>query len=97
MPIRARCDAEAPKESNVPLTRRRQPVLCRSAPGWRISRRHDRRQDSAARGRALGLDGLQGPLNEAGLDVIGPGQKADGVEAVISGWYREFRLARSSG
>jgi 4-nitrophenyl phosphatase len=40
---------------------------------------------------------LQGPRNEAGFDVIGPGQKADGVEAVITGWYREFRLARSSG
>jgi len=43
--------------------------------------------------RALGLEGLQGPLREAGLDVIGPSQKADGVEAVITGWYREFQLA----
>lgn len=43
--------------------------------------------------RSLGLEGLQGPLREAGLDVIGPGQQSDGVEAVITGWYREFRLA----
>jgi 4-nitrophenyl phosphatase len=43
--------------------------------------------------RALGLKGLQGPLREAGLDVIGPGQPAEDVEAVITGWYREFQLA----
>jgi 4-nitrophenyl phosphatase len=43
--------------------------------------------------RALGSEGLRGPLKNAGLDVIGPGQQADSVEAVITGWYREFRLA----
>lgn len=43
--------------------------------------------------RALGQDGLQGPLREAGLDVFGPGQRADGVQSVITGWFTEFRLA----
>jgi len=43
--------------------------------------------------RALGGEGLQGPLQEAGLDVIGPAEKAEGVEAVFTGWYKEFSLA----
>jgi ribonucleotide monophosphatase NagD (HAD superfamily) len=29
-------------------------------------------------------------LREAGLDVVGPSQQADGVEAVFTGWFREF-------
>lgn len=40
--------------------------------------------------RVLGLDGVQGPLREAGLDVIGPSEKAKDVEAVFTGWFREF-------
>jgi HAD superfamily hydrolase (TIGR01450 family) len=43
--------------------------------------------------RALGGEGLQGPLREAGLDVIGPAETADRVEAVFTGWYKEFSLA----
>ncbi len=43
--------------------------------------------------RALGGEGLQGPLREAGLDVIGPADSADRVEAVFTGWYKEFSLA----
>lgn len=40
--------------------------------------------------RVLGLDGVQIPLREAGLDVVGPSEQADGVEAVFTGWFREF-------
>ncbi len=43
--------------------------------------------------RALGAEGLQGPLIEAGLDVIGPAEHAEGIEAVFTGWYKEFSLA----
>lgn len=40
--------------------------------------------------RVLGLEGVQTPLRELGLDVIAPGEKADQVEAVYTGWFREF-------
>ncbi len=40
--------------------------------------------------RVLGLDGVQVPLREAGLDVIGPSEQAKDVEAVFTGWFREF-------
>jgi HAD superfamily hydrolase (TIGR01450 family) len=43
--------------------------------------------------RALGAEGLQGPLIEAGIDVVGPAEKAEGIEAVFTGWYKEFSLA----
>jgi len=40
--------------------------------------------------RALGLEGVQQPLRDLGIEVIPPGQAASGVEAVFTGWYREF-------
>ena len=40
--------------------------------------------------RVLGGEGVQGPLREQGLDIVGPSEKADGVEAVYTGWFREF-------
>ena len=40
--------------------------------------------------RVLGLDGVQGPLREAGLEIVGPAEPATGVEAVFVGWFREF-------
>jgi len=43
--------------------------------------------------RALGGEGLQGPLREAGLEVVGPDEEADKVEAVFTGWYAAFSLA----
>ncbi len=42
--------------------------------------------------RALGGEGLQGPLREAGLDVVGPEANGTGVEAVFTGWYKGFSL-----
>jgi HAD superfamily hydrolase (TIGR01450 family) len=42
--------------------------------------------------RVLGLDGVQRPLRDAGLDVVGPSEQADGVEAVFTGWFREFTM-----
>jgi len=40
--------------------------------------------------RVLGLRGVQQPLIEAGVEVVGPSEKATGVEAVFTGWFREF-------
>ena len=40
--------------------------------------------------RVLGNDGVAAPLIEKGIEVIGPSQKASGVEAVYTGWFREF-------
>lgn len=40
--------------------------------------------------RVLGLEGVQAPLREAGLEVVGPSETADNVEAVFTGWFREF-------
>lgn len=43
--------------------------------------------------RVLGNAGCAAPLVDAGLDVVGPAQDADGVEAVYTGWFREFDFA----
>jgi 4-nitrophenyl phosphatase len=43
-----------------------------------------------ARVRVLGNDGVGAPLKAAGITVIGPSEKAEGVEAVYTGWFREF-------
>ena len=40
--------------------------------------------------RVLGIEGGLIPLRDAGLDVVGPAETATGIEAVYSGWYREF-------
>lgn len=48
----------------------------------------------AARGigrvRVLGNAGTAAPLIEAGLEVIGPSAPAEDVEAIYTGWHREF-------
>jgi HAD superfamily hydrolase (TIGR01450 family) len=56
-----------------------------SAADWFVRRK-------IRRVRALGGEGLQGPLRELGLDVIGPAEAAAGVEAVFTGWYKQFSL-----
>ena len=40
--------------------------------------------------RVLGIEGGVAPLRDAGIDVVGPDEKATGVEAVYTGWFREF-------
>lgn len=40
--------------------------------------------------RVLGNDGCAAPLVDAGLEVVGASEEADGVEAVYTGWFREF-------
>lgn len=40
--------------------------------------------------RVLGNAGCAAPLAEAGLNVVGPSEEAEGVEAVYTGWFREF-------
>lgn len=46
-----------------------------------------------SRVRVLGNQGCAAPLRDLGLDVIGPGDPAEGVEAVYTGWFREFDFA----
>lgn len=43
--------------------------------------------------RVLGNDGCAAPLADAGLHVVGPSEEADGVQAVYTGWFREFDFA----
>jgi HAD superfamily hydrolase (TIGR01450 family) len=43
-----------------------------------------------AKVRVLGNAGCAAPLIDAGLDVVGPSDEANGVEAVYTGWFREF-------
>jgi 4-nitrophenyl phosphatase len=40
--------------------------------------------------RVLGNAGCAAPLIELGLEVIGPSEPASGVDAVYTGWHREF-------
>jgi NagD protein len=40
--------------------------------------------------RVLGNAGTAAPLIEAGIEVVGPSAQADNVEAVYTGWHREF-------
>lgn len=39
----------------------------------------------------LGVEGLTGPLREAGFDVLPP-EAGGGVDAVLVGWYRDFTM-----
>jgi NagD protein len=43
-----------------------------------------------AKVRVLGCAGVAQPLEEAGIEVIGSSQKADGVGAVFTGWFPDF-------
>lgn len=43
-----------------------------------------------SRVRVLGSHGVAAPLIDAGISVIGPSEKASGVEAVYTGWFRAF-------
>lgn len=40
--------------------------------------------------RVLGNAGCAAPLADAGLDIVGPAEEAEGVQAVYTGWFREF-------
>jgi NagD protein len=40
--------------------------------------------------RVLGLDGVAQPLVAAGIETVEPTATAEGVEAVYTGWYKEF-------
>ncbi len=40
--------------------------------------------------RVLGLDGVAQPLVAAGIETVGPTAEATGVEAVYTGWFKEF-------
>lgn len=54
-----------------------------SAASWFVAR-------GIRRVRVLGNEGGAAPLRDAGIDVVGPSAKASGVEAVYTGWFREF-------
>lgn len=48
------------------------------------------KQQGISRVRVLGTEGVSAPLRDIGIETIGPAEKADGVEAVYTGWFREF-------
>lgn len=48
------------------------------------------REQRVGRVRVLGVDGVMAPLRDLGIEVVGPTDTATGVEAVYTGWYREF-------
>ncbi len=54
-----------------------------SAAAWYVSQK-------IGRVRVLGIEGGTVPLREAGIEVVGPSQGANGVEAVYTAWFREF-------
>jgi 4-nitrophenyl phosphatase len=54
-----------------------------SAAAWLTARR-------IRRVRVLGNAGTAAPLLAAGIEVIGPSEAAEGVEAVYTGWHRDF-------
>ncbi|NLR69924.1 HAD hydrolase-like protein [Novosphingobium sp. ERN07] len=47
-------------------------------------------QTGTGKVRVLGNPGCAAPLINAGLEVVGPAEEAEGVEAVYTGWFREF-------
>lgn len=40
----------------------------------------------------LGGEGVSGPLEEAGLEVVRP-PESDGIDAIFAGWFRDFTMA----
>ena len=40
--------------------------------------------------RVLGSSGAAQPLEAAGIEIVGPSQKAEGVQAVFTAWFPEF-------
>lgn len=54
-----------------------------SAAAWFVKR-------GIGRVRVLGNAGVAAPLRDAGIACIGPAEPASGVEAVYTGWFREF-------
>jgi HAD superfamily hydrolase (TIGR01450 family) len=51
------------------------------------------KQQRVGKVRVLGNPGCAAPLIDMGLEVVGPAEAADGVEAVYTGWFREFDFA----
>jgi 4-nitrophenyl phosphatase len=43
--------------------------------------------------RVLGNEGVAAPLRDLGITCIGPSETASGVEAVYTGWFRDFTFA----
>ena len=71
------------RHAGLPLENAEMMTPSTTAAAWFVKR-------GIRRVRVLGLHGAQAPLREAGLDVIGPSDKADGVQAVYTAWFREF-------
>ncbi|MWV27146.1 HAD-IIA family hydrolase [Aurantiacibacter rhizosphaerae] len=47
-------------------------------------------QQGIGKVRVLGREGVSAPLKEKGIECVEPSAEASGVEAVYTGWYREF-------
>lgn len=71
------------RKAGFPVEDRQMLTPSSSAADWLV-------RSGIERVRVLGNQGCAAPLVEAGLDVVGSGAEADGVEAVYTGWFREF-------
>lgn len=78
--------ANSLRNAGFPITDDQMLTPSSSAAAW-LSRR------GVSKVRVLGNSGCAAPLVEAGLQVVGPAEEADGVEAVYTGWFREFDFA----
>lgn len=47
-------------------------------------------QQNIGKVRVLGLEGVTAPLLERGIECVAPAAQASGIEAVYTGWYRDF-------
>lgn len=47
-------------------------------------------QQGIGKVRVLGREGVCAPLRDKGIECVEPAAEASGVEAVYTGWYREF-------
>ncbi|WP_068071910.1 HAD-IIA family hydrolase [Novosphingobium lentum] len=71
------------RRAGFPVDNRQMLTPSSSAAAWLV-------RSGIGKVRVLGNAGCAAPLRDAGLDVIGPSEAADGVEAVYTGWFREF-------
>lgn len=71
------------RRAGFPVEDRQMLTPSSSAADWLV-------RSGIQRVRVLGNKGCAAPLVEAGLDIVDAGVEAGGVEAVYTGWFREF-------
>lgn len=78
--------AESLRAAGFPIEDAEMMTPATSAAAWFAAK-------GVAKVRVLGGEGMAGPLRDAGVEPVGPAEKAGGVEAVFTGWHREFCFA----